>query len=126
MISSLACDFVINTEDRERLEAVRLRPFNAFRIDRCVGTRPSVLQKVLKIDDEFLRRTERTIQASALAAKRLGADWLPQNGTKIETKATNDDTWVTADDMRPLNDVCTKWCSKTFSLTFSRTNMVAM
>ena len=36
------------------------------------------------------------------------------------------DHWVTNEQLKPLNDVCTKWCTnKYFPDAFSRVNMVA-
>ena len=80
---------------------------------------------MLPLDDDFLFSVARSISSSELAGKRMGKDWLP-DANRIETKAEADDAWATKEELKPLDDACTKWCSETFfPNAFARMNMVA-
>lgn len=127
MLSSLADDFVnCKRSDKQELLYARKHPFRTFELQSAVGVRPSVLKYILPINDTFLKATKASISKSFLAGKRIGRDWIVGSETRIETKEGGDDSWVSSDDLKPLNDVCTKWCSKTFFPdAFSRVNMVA-
>jgi hypothetical protein len=127
MLSSLADDFLnCDRTDRQELLHARKHPFRTFELQSAVGVRPSVLRYVLPLNDTFLKATKASISKSIKAGQRIGRDWMAGSETRIETKEDSDESWVSSDDLRPLNDVCTKWCSKTFFPdAFSRVNMVA-
>ena len=58
--------------------------------------------------------------------KRIGRDWIPDEAGKVQPKKESDDNWASIDDLSPLNDVCTKWCTrKYFPTAVARVNMVA-
>ena len=61
----------------------------------------------------FLKRVVGSIQRSTVAGKRFGHEWHPQSA-KIMKKKAEDDTSFSVDDLKGLNDVCTKWCTHTF------------
>lgn len=127
MLSTLADDFVRGdgSSPDDRL-ASRKYPYRAFELHAAVGVRPSALRYLLPLDDPFLKRVAASVARSPLAGQRLGRDWKGSGESRIETKESSDASWLSPDDLRPLNDVCTKWCSKTFFPdAFSRVDMVA-
>ena len=112
--------------DREKVRRMQDNPFKFFHLADAVGVRPPVLQYVLPLDDAFLTDLARDISESREAGKRVGTEWLPASARSVQTKETSDDHWASHDDLKPLNDVCTKWCTfKYFPDAFSRVNMVA-
>lgn len=126
MLASIASDLRRGIVDDTKLEKVKKDPFRYFHLSDAVHARPSALRYTLPIDDHFLHKTERDITRSRNAGKRVGTEWMPHGANTVEHKDTADDHWVTNDELKPLNDVCTKWCTKQyFPDAFSRVNMVA-
>ena len=73
-----------------------------------------------------LRNMARDVRRSRDAGRRIGVDWMPRDARVVEKKEESDDHWVTNEQLRPLNDVCTKWCTRVyFPDAFARVNMVA-
>lgn len=126
MLSGLADDFVdASRTDTETLLEARKHPFKAFELDNAVGVRSSVLKYILPLDDDFLKAIKVSVWRSHNAGQRIGRDWMAGGETKFETKPDSDGSWLSSDDLKPLNDVCTKWCSTTFFPdAFARVNMV--
>ena len=107
------------------IDFLRENPFSGFQLAKAVSSRPSVLQHILDIDTSFLKRVHRDVSYSKNAGLRIGKDWLPTDVSLIEEKIESDNNWSSHEDLKPLNDVCTKWCSRHyFPDAFSRVNMV--
>ena len=125
LMSQLARDFRDGVVDATRVHRAQSEGFEAFDLVSAVGVRPTVLRHVVDLDEAFVRETARAIARSRRAGGRMGRDWHP-NSEKIETKEAADDSWVTREDLKPLDEACTKWCSDTFFPdAFARVNMIA-
>lgn len=96
----------------------------AFHLDEATQTRPQLLRYVLPLDDAFLKRAARSVGNSKVAGARVGHEWTPRTKNAIEPR-DEDDSWVDRDDLRVLDDVCTKFCTNTFFPdAFARLNMI--
>ena len=112
--------------DKDKIRALQTDPYRHLRLRDAVGVRPSVLKYLLPLDDVFLRDTARDVRQSITAGRRVGVDWLPAAASAVERKDASDDHWATHEHLRPLNDACTKWCTKRyFPDAFARVNMIA-
>ncbi len=126
MLHSIVEDFKRGVVDEEKIKKVQQDPYKYFKLHESVGVRPSVLQYELPLDDDFLRRAAEDVSSSREAGKRVGVEWMPKGSRSIQKKDDSDDHWATYEQLKPLNDVCTKWCTqKYFPDAFSRVNMVA-
>ena len=126
MLASIVRDFQAGVVDPEKIRKVQTDPFRYLHLADAVGVRPSVLRYRLPIDDERLRNMARDVRRSRDAGRRIGVDWMPRDARVVEKKEESDDHWVTNEQLRPLNDVCTKWCTRVyFPDAFARVNMVA-
>ena len=86
---------------------------------------PSPLKYILPLDDVFLATVAKQVRQSPHAGKRLGHGWRPSRAAAIEPQA-DDDVWITREELQPLDDVCTKFCTTHFFPdAFARVNMVA-
>lgn len=95
--------------------------FDYFQLSN--NARHSQLRFQIPLDIDMFREINEVIRKSPLAAKRIGEDWLPQNADVIR-KRTDDDRWVTREDIRVLDDVCTRFMTrKFFPDAFIRINM---
>ena len=65
------------------------------------------------MDVRFLRRIVKSIQQSPLAGKRVGHEWQP-TGSSVMRKQSADDSFFDVETLQVLDDVCTKWCTRTF------------
>lgn len=93
-------------------------PYKAFALHK--GERPTLLRYELPLDDAWMRRVVAESDQGA-AGRRPDATWL----RSVEPQAA-DDTWVTREDLRPLDDVCTKFVTRKFLPdAFARVNLVA-
>ena len=100
--------------------------FDAFRLERAADVRPSMLTYRLPLDEAFLARVVRDVGRSKAIARRVGVEWMPRDATQIVPKAESDASWVTREQLKPLDDACTKWCTDTyFPDAFARVNLVA-
>ena len=97
----------------KRLKELQTNDYETFQLNHSVGTRPNPVHGQLDVDASFLKRTVYSIQRSTVAGKRFGHEWNPQS-VKVVRKTVEDDTSFTMDDLKGLNDVCTKWCTHTF------------
>ena len=126
MLNAIVRDFRNGVVDEEKIRKAQMNPFKEFRLDTAVGVRPSVLKYKMKIDDSYLKRVCEDVYASPFTKKRVGREWRPRNESAIRSKQSEEDLWATFEDIRPLNDVCTKWCTnKYFPDAFARVNMIA-
>lgn len=92
-----------------------------FGLVKAVGTRPSLTRYELPLDDAWMRRTSE--QMARTHGKRPGRDWIRADAIKAQA---DDDTWVSRLDLRPLDDVCTRFVSTTFLPdSFARIELVA-
>lgn len=92
-----------------------------FGLAKAVGTRPSLMRYELPLDDAWMRRTSERVARTH--GKRPGRDWIRADA--IEAQA-DDDVWVTRLELRPLDDACTRFVSKTFLPdAFARVDLVA-
>ena len=111
-------------EGRGVSEAQRKRisdSFNHFKLRD--NARHSQLRFQIPLDIDMFREINNVIRRSPLSAKRIGEDWLPNNAEVIR-KRTDDDRWVSREDIRVLDDVCTRFMTrKFFPDAFIRINM---
>jgi hypothetical protein len=111
-------------EGRGVTEAQRKRmtdSFNYFQLSN--NARHSQLRFQIPLDIDMFREINDVIRRSPLAAKRIGEDWMPQNAEVIRRR-TDDDRWVSREDIRVLDDVCTRFMTrKFFPDAFIRINM---
>lgn len=126
MLKTLVSDFRRGIVDLEKIRKLEADPFKHFELQEVVGVRPSVLRYLLPLDNKFLKDVFDDVANSRDAGKRVGRDWMPIRVSRIETKNESDANWVSTEDLKPLNDVCTKWCTrKYFPDAFMRVNMIA-
>jgi hypothetical protein len=126
VLGSILRDYDHNVIDPEKVKIVKENPYDHFHVYEAVGVRPSVLNHVLSLNNQYLFRIAQQVSNSRATGLRIGKQWMPSDLRKIEKKTEADDHWTTHEDLKPLNDVCTKWCtSKYFPDAFSRVNMVA-
>ena len=98
--------------------------YRALNLDNASGIRPSPLSYILPLDDDFLKRIERDVSHSVGIARRIGVEWLPRGAAAIRVEERRG--WASRDQLKPLDDECTKWCTETyFPDAFSRVNLVA-
>jgi hypothetical protein len=126
MWKSIVKDFRNGVVDEEKIKKLQLDPYRGFELEKAVGVRPSVLTYHLKLDDSFLASVAGDISVSKNAGRRVGKEWMPKDTTAVLPKENEDDTWAGYQELKPLNDACTKWCTKKyFPGAFARVNMVA-
>lgn len=122
-IDLLLRDFRQGTVDPRLLEVVQRHPHKAFRLDEST-VRPPLLKHEVSLDTSLFRRIVRRVRARKEAFARMGTDWMPVEVNSVETK-DGDDVWVTREDLKSLDDVCTRFCTyKYFPDAFSRINMI--
>jgi len=100
--------------DMERLRELQTNDLKTFQLEKSVGIRPNPIPGQLNVDVSFLKRMVRNIHRSTVAGKRLGHEWNPTSRRVVNNKRADDDTSFGVDDLKGLNDVCTKWCTHTF------------
>lgn len=91
---------------------VEASSYEAFDVDADAARRPPLLRYTLALEDAFLARAAARVMASPLAGKRFGREWIPL-ASKIEPRE-QDDVWIPREDLKVLDDVCTKFCTHTF------------
>lgn len=84
-----------------------------FNLESSFGTRPDPITSVFRPDVAYIRSVTKGIRKSRNAGKRIQVEWTPERGRILE-KRIQDDSAVNWENMTPLNDVCTKWCTRTF------------
>ena len=100
-------------------------PYRTYRLRDTVGARPSVLRYQLPLDDAVLRRVAAQAARSRLAGRRLGHEWTLARASAIQAREA-DDAWIPREALKPLDDVCAKFCThKFFPDASARINMVA-
>jgi hypothetical protein len=98
--------------------------YSKLELDKTEKVRPSLLSHVLTVDRSYVEHVKRQVQGSPVSGERIGTTWTPQ-GTNVIRPRADDDVWVSREDLRPLDDVCTKFCTfKYFPDAFSRVTMV--
>ena len=126
MIRRLADAFLAGKVDPALVQRAREDGFRAFELQRAVGVRPPLLRYKLPLDGQWMRSVALDVARSRDAGKRLGVEWQPRGANAIVPKDRADDLWITREQLKPLDDVCTRWCTRTyFPDAFSRVNMVA-
>ena len=87
------------------------------------NARQSHLRFEIPFDMNTFHEIHTTIRQSELAGKRLGEEWRTLN-TDVIRKRTDDDRWVSREEIRVLDDVCTRFMTKKFFPdAFIRINM---
>jgi hypothetical protein len=125
MIDSIFEEFSRGVVDEKKIEKVQKDPYKHFKLYESIGVRPPVLNYELPLDDDFLRGVAQDVYRSRDAGRRVGVEWMPAGARRIR-KDDSDDHWASFEQLKPLNDVCTKWCTDTFFPdAFARVNMVA-
>jgi hypothetical protein len=90
-----------------------------FALHKAVGTRPTLMPYTLPLDDAWMRHVSRQVTED----RRPGPEWV--RGKAIEPR-DDDDVWVSREDLRPLDDACTKFVTQKFLPdAFARVNLVA-
>lgn len=78
----------------------------------------------IPVDDGFLTHVAQELASKPLAHQRIGRNWL-SGDTALVSKRTNDDMWIAREDLRILDDVCTRFTTKRFFPdAHTRVNMV--
>lgn len=113
MIESLVRDFRRGNINPAKLRRAQSDAFTAFQLHRSVNVRPSMFRNIMAVDDMFLSRLSRQVAKSRFAGSRIGTDWVPHRRNAVEPQS-DDDVWVTREDLRPLDDVCTKFVTQKF------------
>lgn len=109
----------------QSIQNIARNPYEALQLDDASRLGATVIRYKLKLDDDFLRRVYKSIFESRLAGKRVGRTWIPKTA-KMIPKSMSDDSWVTNDDLAPLNSACTKWCTRLyFPDVYYRITMIA-
>lgn len=99
--------------------------YEALSLKEAVGVLPSPLKEFLPLEPARFAQFAASVKRSERAGQRIGQDWNPSQGTASSFLPTNAD-WPTHEDLKPWNDVCTKWCTnRYFPDAFSRINMIA-
>jgi hypothetical protein len=107
----------ITQAQRRRLS----EPFQYF--DLGQNARNSQMRFQIPMDLRMFREIYETMIKSPHASKRLGKEWIPQNANAIR-KRTDDDRWASREEIRVLDDVCTRFMTKKFFPdAFIRINM---
>ena len=77
---------------------------------------PPLLRNETAYSDDILEAiySEVTQNGGNEHKKRIGIAWMPSRKANIRTQDDEEDRWTPKDDLRPLNDVCTKFCCQTF------------
>lgn len=124
MLQSIIRDFENGVYDKDKIQDVKVKTFRHFNLHETVNVRPSIMRYSIPIDDKFLCKVSKSIRHSTGAGRRLRETWLPTSKEILD--GDPNDHWATKEQLDPLNDVCTKWCTRTyFPDTSSRVNMVA-
>lgn len=112
-------------DSAHNIKKISRDPYEALQLDDASRLGATVLRYKLKLDDDFLRNVYKSIFESRLAGKRVGDTWIPK-AAKMIPKFVSDDSWVTSDDLTPLNSICTKWCTRLyFPDVYYRVTMIA-
>ena len=100
--------------------------YEYYGLKDTTALRNDILKYYMPIDEKKLKEWYDDISRSENAGNRLGREWLPNRHSKIEVKDESDNSWLNFEEIRPLNDSCTKWCTATyFPEAYDRINMVA-
>lgn len=111
--------------DHKLCEMIHRNSFEAFELENVASVLPAPLKFILPLNEPWLEGLVAGARKHrALLARRIGHDWMPQDRASIVTR-DEDDVWVTREDLKPLDDVCTKFCTKSFFPdAFARFNMI--
>lgn len=97
-----------------------------FELHKTTGIRNPIVRYHITLDDRFLVTVFKQIWTSPNAGKRLGFGWLPSDTASVKLKEEEDDHWTSTTELKIMNDVCTKFCTrKYFPDALSRVNMIA-
>lgn len=108
-----------------RDDVVVNHPFEEFHLDDTVRVRPNIATFEMPLFPHFFKRMLREVGQSAEAGARIGSEWMPRTANAIR-KRDEDDVWIRREDLRPLDDVCTKFCTlKYFPDAFSRLAVIS-
>ena len=106
-----------NVKDKTLVE-----PFEAFNLSNTC--RPSILGYLLDIDEHEVRKTVERLESNPRSYLRAEED-VVKGSIKFENKDEADNHWCSSTDLKPLNDICTKWCTSCyFPDASSRVNMI--
>ena len=111
-MDQLIAAFRRGTMSEDVLKRLQINDVKTFSLESSAGVRPNPIRREVEVDVPFLQKTVRHVQASPVAGQRIGHAWMPRHG-KVMPKRVEDDSSFTPDDLRGLNDVCTKWCTRT-------------
>jgi len=124
MIAKLVDDFRKGKVNPSHLRSSLEDGLSAFDLQSAVGVRTSLMKDRLEFSSSDMSNMAHEVEASKLASKRIGLDVLPNPQTVIP-KTDEDDHWVSRDDLKTFDDVCTKFCTKRyFPDAFARVNMI--
>lgn len=108
-----------------RDDVVVNHPFEEFHLDDTVRVRPNIATFEMPLFPHFFKRMVREVDQSAQAGARLGSEWMPRTANAIQ-KRDEDDVWVSRENLRQLDDICTKFCTlKYFPDAFSRLAVIS-
>jgi hypothetical protein len=121
---SLVEDFRNNVVDRKKIRQLQASGFDAFRLKDAIGVRPSLYHPKIDKDDPVLATIAAEVRKNQVVQNRIGLTFPIRESTVI-TKQEADATWVDREELRGLDDVCTKFCTnKFFPTAFARMNLI--
>ena len=109
LIQRLREDFLSKHVDEEALWRCRQREYEAYGLADAEGALPKVLLYDLPISVNWMQNLHGSVSSSSKAKRRLGDDWLPFGRNKPLRKDDLDTSWVSKEELNPLNDACTSF-----------------
>lgn len=114
LIQRLREDFLSKHVDEEALRRHRRREYDAYGLGDAEGALPKVLLYDLPIAVDWMQNLHSSISSSSKAKDRLGDGWLPFGRSKPIRKDDMDSTWASKEELNPLNDACTSFCTSMY------------
>lgn len=120
-VQKLVDDFRRKHVHESRIAELQLDPLGKLPFD----TDCDASQNFIPIDDQFLKSVWRGVDRSKKCFLRLGQEYDLSEPNVIQS-ADDDDHFVNRQDLKQLDDVCTRFCTKVFFPTAQeRINMIA-
>ena len=121
----LIAAFRRGTANEDLVKRLHLDEVNTFGLRGSRGKRPNPVTRTVTMDTPLFRRVLRDIQRSELAGRRIGHGW-DVSSANIMRKSVADDSSLTHEDLKGMNDICTKWCTRTlFPDAHTRVNLLS-
>lgn len=124
-MSRLLKAFRTDTIDEVEIARAQREGFAYWKLESASTVMEPPLTHLFPLDDGLFEALGKLTAKSKLAGKRLGVDWDVSN-PKVVSRKSEDDHWVEREQLKPLDDVCTRFCTNHFfSNAHTRVNMIA-